>query len=155
MYINIKLYARRKFAHTNYIHTFEPDSCLILFCSGFSFFMDRFRFSGFSSFDILFYFPCKKTVLIFIFFSTCAFSSTQGISSPIGIEKHKTNIFSDMEKKSVWGNMTYACLKILKRSQVEMSRSHLHKNIIILYDTHVFYDHTIYIFTTRLRQCSF
>lgn len=37
-----------------------------------------------------------------------------------------------MEKKSVWGNMTYACLKILKRSQVEMSRSHLHKNIIIL-----------------------
>lgn len=50
-----------------------------------------------------------------------------------------------MEKKSVWGtSMTYACLKNLKRSQVEMSRSHLHKNIIILYDTHVFYDHTIY-----------
>lgn len=43
-----------------------------------------------------------------------------------------------MEKKSVWGNMTYACLKNLKRSQVEMSRSHLHKNMIILYDTHVF-----------------
>lgn len=28
----------------------------------------------------------------------------------------------------------------IKRSQVEMSHSHLHKNIIILYDTHVFYD---------------
>lgn len=66
--INIKLYAQRKFANTNYINTFEPDSCLILFCSGFSFLMDRFRFSGFSSFDILFYFPCKKTVLIFFFF---------------------------------------------------------------------------------------
>lgn len=60
-----------------------------------------------------------------------------------------------MEKKSVWGSMTYACLKNLTRSQVEMSRSHLHENIIILYDTHVFYDHTIYIFTTRLRHCSF
>lgn len=47
--------------------------------------------------------------------------------------------------------MTYACLKNLKRSQVEMSRSHLQKNIIILYDTHVFYDHTIYIYL--LQDC--
>lgn len=101
--INIKLYAQRKFAHTNYINTFEPDSCFILFCSGFSFLMDRFRFSGFSSFDILFYFPCKKTVLIFIFFSTCAFSSTQGISSPIGIEKHAKPTFFRKWKKNRYG----------------------------------------------------
>lgn len=73
--INIKLYAQRKFAQTNCINTFEPDSCFILFCSGFSFLMDRFRFSGFSSFDILFYFPCKKTVLIFINFFPLARSA--------------------------------------------------------------------------------
>lgn len=102
-YHDIKVNAPRKFAHTNYINTFEPDSCFILFCSGFSFLMDRFRFSGFSSFDILFYFPCKKTVLIFIFFSTCAFSSTQGISSPIGIEKHAKPTFFRKWKKNRYG----------------------------------------------------
>lgn len=154
--INIKLYAQRKFAHTNYINTFEPDSCFILFCSGFSFLMDRFRFSGFSSFDILFYFPCKKTVLIFIFFPL-ARSAPRKEYRARSEQKNIQNqhFFRKWKKKSVWGNMTYACLKNLKRSQVEMSRSHLHKNIIILYDTHVFYDHTIYIFTTRLRHCSF
>lgn len=35
--------------------------------------------------------------------------------------------------------------KKIKRSQIEMSHSHLHKNIIILYDTHVFYDTFKYI----------
>lgn len=146
--INIKLYAQRKFAPTNYIHTFEPDSCLILFCSGFSFLMDRFRFSGFSSFDILFYFPCKKTVLFFYFFFHLRVQlHARNIEPDRNRKTYKTNIFSEMEKKSVWGNMTYACFKNLKRSQVEMPCSHLHKNIIILYDTHVFYDHTIYIFT--------
>lgn len=97
--INIKLYAQRKFANTNYIHTFEPDSCLILFCSGFSFLMDRFRFSGFSSFDILFYFPCKKTVFLFIFFHLRVQLHARNIEPDRNRKTYKTNIFSEMEKK--------------------------------------------------------
>lgn len=117
MYINIKLYAPRKFAQTNCINTFEPDSCFILFCSGFSFLMDRFRFSGFSSFDILFYFPCKKTVLFFLFFFHLRVQlHARNIEPDRNRKTYKTNIFSEMEKKSVWGNMTYACLKNLKKN---------------------------------------
>lgn len=107
--INIKLYAQRKFAHTNYINTFEPGSCFILFCSGFSFLMDRFRFSGFSSFDILFYFPCKKTVLIF-FSHLRVQLHARNIEPDRNRKTYKTNIFSEMKKKYVWGDMTYACL---------------------------------------------
>lgn len=83
------------------------------------------------------------------FFSTClrVRLHTRNIEPDRNRQSYKTNIFSEIKKIGMgyYDLCLFIIQKKIKRSQVEMSHSHLHKNIIILYDTHVFYDTFKYI----------